>query len=275
MECRHAYYLALLQGVTEFLPVSGAGHRLLAEAWLGWLDLGLAYNAALQLGGLIAIGTYYPSGRYVAAGPVSAAAGRRGEVARLGGMLLLATLPSMGIMLGLHGSLAAVPWSPLVVGVTSVLFALLLGVADRCGMKRLDQLVQLSWRSAAMIGMLQMVAFVPGVSRVGLCLTGGLLLGLQRKPAVEFAVLLMAPLSVLTAAMNLWEWAHSSQPVNWYAVIIGTITAAVAGYLAIDLLMRVVPSRGTWPFVLYRLALGGALLVWFRTDLVRVVLSVA
>lgn len=249
--------LGLVQGITEFLPVSSSAH-LAAFPWLlGWERPGLAFDAALHLGTLAAAFGYYRR-RWL---DTVSQAGRDPRSA--GGTLLLglalATVPA-----GLAGLLLEEYVEPLgdvppVLATTLILFGLLLGLASRTGERKLE-LEQLGLRRALLIGCAQALALIPGVSRSGVTITAGLFLGLTYEAAAAYSFLLSVPITLAASLHSLQKLPPGLfGPPFW----VGVATAGVSGALAIHGLLAAFSRWGVRPFVIYRVALGALLwTVW-------------
>lgn len=270
MDCHHAYVLALVQGVTEFLPISSSAHLILVPVLLGWPDQGLAFDVAVHIGTLLAVLVYY---QHAVQGILvrwfgSLRGGPRDYHARLGWYLILGTIPAG--LAGLAGKsfVETALRSPLVIAATTILFGLVLWLADRMGARRLGHLA-LGWRHALLIGIAQATALVPGVSRSGITLTAGLFLGFDRKTAADFSFLLSIPIIALAGGLKLVDLLQQPQAVDWYALLIGVAVSAVSAYLCIDLFLRWVQRLGLLPFVVYRLLLGAGLFYAFRGEFSR------
>lgn len=255
--------LALVQGLTEFLPISSSAHLLLPSLLLGWADQGLAFDVAVHVGTLLAVLLYFRDTLLsLLLGVVGGARERRWNPA-CQEVLLLATasLPVvvMGFLLNERmDSLRSVP----VVIATTLLFALLLAFADRRGRGSEDTVKGVG--GALIIGCAQVFALIPGTSRSGVTMTAGLLLGLSREGASRFAFLLSIPVIAGAGMLKALELSQQSVP-PWGPLSVAVLTAGVSAYLCIAVFLRLIERVGMMPFVIYRLLLGGALLLfWWR-----------
>jgi len=251
--------LALLQGFTEFLPISSSAHLILPSQLLGWPDQGLAFDVAVHVGSLLAVVAYFRSRiAGLASGWVrQLCTGQRSDDSDLVWLLALATVPAgLG---GLFASdfIATHLRSDAVIATTTILFGLLLGLADRFGAR---QLVAISWRAALLIGFAQALALVPGTSRSGITITAALLLGYQRSAAAEFSFLLSIPIIALSG-LYLASGLFADGSLAWGTLISAALLSALAALCCIALFMRWVERLGMLPFVVYRLLLG-LFLVW-------------
>ena len=255
MTVDYALILAILQGVTEFLPISSSAHLILPSALFGFPDQGLAFDVAVHLGSLIAViialrirVARLMSGVFVGFGR------RYPRHARLGWLLVLATIPALlaGVMLKslIEGELRAT-W---VIATTTIVFGLLLWWAD--GRSGRQGLGSVRWRDALVIGLAQAVALIPGTSRSGITLTASLALGWSRRAAAEFSFLLSIPIILGASMLKGAELVQSETPVPWMELGIGILGSAVSAYLCIRLFLALIQRIGVKPFVIYRLALG-------------------
>ncbi|MEY8241475.1 MAG: undecaprenyl-diphosphate phosphatase, partial [Cycloclasticus sp.] len=194
--------LGLLQGLTEFLPVSSSAHLILLPLLLGWEDQGLAFDVAVHVGTLLAVVTYFRHdlSRLIVGWLASLLRRQHTQDSRLAWLIIIGTIPVglVGLLLG--------DWielylrSPLVIALATIIFGLLLWWADAKGVQLRDQ-QQLTAKDALIIGLYQVLALVPGTSRSGITMTGALLLGLTRDAAARFSFLLSVPLIFLAGSL--------------------------------------------------------------------------
>jgi len=264
MELLQIFILAAVQGLTEFLPISSSAHLILAPLVSGYADQGLAFDVAVHLGTLVAVVGYFRRevigiGSDFFRGWVNPAA--RSRESRLGWMILLATIP-VGLFGLLMKSLVETDLrSPLVIAATTLGFGILLLVADRQG-KRVRDEYTIGWRDALIIGLFQAVAIIPGTSRSGSTMTAGLFLGLTRKAASRFSFLISIPTILLSGGLLTLELIQSEAPVEWLSLAIGVGLAFITAYLCIHFFLRFIERIGMLPFFLYRMLLGGAILLF-------------
>ena len=262
LEPLHAITLGLLQGLTEFLPVSSSAHLILLPKVMDWPDQGLTYDLAAHFGSLLAVMIYFRTDLYsMMRGWVRAFAGEQNTEAKLMWLLLLATLP-IGFAGLLFHRLVEGLREPLIIAGATVLFGLLLWGADRYGKTRRN-LDDLQFREAIFIGLLQILAMLPGTSRAGITITAGLLLGLRRQAASRFSFLLAIPTILLASANELITVTLSELSVDWFALGLVTLAAFISAYAAIHYFLKWVEYTGMLPYVIYRLGLGGILFVVF------------
>lgn len=263
MTLLQAILLALIQGVTEFLPISSSAHLVLAPYLFGWSDQGLAFDVAVNTGTLLAVAAYFRRDLL----DLAAAMVRPGERTvegmpprRLAWALALGTVPVAAAGLYAAEWVGTSARSPLLIAVTSIVFALLLWVADRRG-RRLRDLAGLRVTDGLVIGLGQALALLPGTSRSGITITVALLLGFRRPAAARFSLLLAIPVSLLAAGWDGLKVVTGEVPAtDLLPMAVGLAVAAGSAYLAIGWLLRWVERRTMSIFVVYRVVLGGAIL---------------
>lgn len=260
-----AIVLAIVQGLTEFWPISSSGHLILVPRLLGWEDQGLAFDVALHFGTLLAVMAYFH--REVVRVPAAwlcSLAGREHsrEDARLGWAVLIGTIPA-GIAGLLLKDLAETQFrSPLLIAGTTAFYGLLLWIADRRRGSVVDER-DITLRMAFLVGCAQALAIVPGTSRSGVTMTAALWLGLSRHAATRFSFLLSIPVILLASLAEGWSLTTSTGPVAWDVLATGVAAAAVTAYVCISVLLRVVERMGMLPFTVYRLLLSAVILLTF------------
>jgi undecaprenyl-diphosphatase len=262
MDSIQAVMLALLQGLTEFLPISSSAHLVLMPQLVGWEDQGLAFDVAVHVGTLIAVVTYFRHElvKMLVDWLQSITGGKPTAEARLAWLVLLATLPVAITGLLLHDFIEAYLRSPLVITVTTVVFGLLLWWSDWHGRQRRDE-ASLRISDVLIIGLAQVLALVPGTSRSGITMTAGLALGLTRTAAARFSFLLSVPVILMAGGYETLKLAQEPGPVAWDLLLLGTAVAAISAWLCIHFFLQLIERIGMLPFVVYRLVLG-ALLFW-------------
>ncbi|MEZ5570074.1 MAG: undecaprenyl-diphosphate phosphatase [Halioglobus sp.] len=265
-EFYQAVLLALIQGLTEFLPISSSAHLVIPALVMGWPDQGLAFDVAVHLGTLAAVLLYYRRDlRDMARAWLLSLAGRGvSEDSRLVWYLALATIPAgvVGLAAGgfIENHLRTLP----VIAATTLVFGVFLGVAEVRARRAGPVGRALTLKLALLIGLAQAMAPVPGVSRSGVTITAALLLGMSRQAAARFSFLLSIPIILSAGALKGWELATSSVPVNWMMLGVGALLSAITAYLSIALFLRLLDRIGLMPFVYYRIALAGLLFwLWF------------
>jgi undecaprenyl-diphosphatase len=264
----HYVVLGVVQGLTEFLPISSTAHLKVVPLMLGWGDPGVAVTAVIQLGSIAAVLAYFRRDLVeVWEGMVKAFRQRNWQEpeARLGLAILLGTLPILVAGLAIkrfipnydHSVLRSLP----VIGWVSIAMALLLALAERFGRRR-RQLAEVRVRDGLLVGLAQALAVVPGVSRSGSTLTASLFDGWRRSDAARFSFLLGIPAITLAGLIELKD--AVAQPVAGGVIplVAAIVTAAVVSWLAIAWLLRFLQQHSTWWFVGYRLLFGLSLLLW-------------
>jgi len=261
METLQVIVLAIVQGISEFLPISSSGHLILAPQFFGWPDQGLAYDAAIHIGTLLAIVLYFRSqlAHMASAWVRSITRHERSPDARLAWVIVWGSIPVCVAGLLFNDFIEAHFRSPLLVAATLSGYGVLLWVADRLGRRQRDEYT-VTWRDGLLIGMAQALALVPGTSRSGITMTAGLSLGLTREASARFSFLLAVPATALAAAYEVWKMLEADHPIDWTAVILGIALAAISGLACIHFLLRFLQKFGMLPFTIYRLLLAAVIL---------------
>ena len=263
MDLLEIIVLALLQGLTEFLPISSSAHLILPSKLLGWNDQGLAFDVAVHVGTLAAVMLYFRQDIIrLLQGWLSTGFSRQPSAdGRLAWYVIIATLPAgiAGLVFNhwIEDNLRSVE----VIAWTTIGFGVLLGLADRRhGHIGIGQLTLLM---VVIIGLVQALALIPGTSRSGITMTAALLLGMQRSDAARFSFLLSIPLILAAGGLKTLELSQSMLPVDWQALIIGAALSAVSAWLCIYYFLAFINRIGMLPFVIYRLILGAVLFLFF------------
>jgi len=268
MEWIQVVGLAVLQGLTEFLPVSSSAHLILLPALAGWPDQGLAFDVAVHVGTLLAVVVYFRKelqkmlvdwfGSCIGKGVT--------EEAKLAWYVGIGTIPVGIVGLMLSDTVETTLRSPVVIAAATIFFGLFLWIADRQGkMARTEY--QLNLKDALIVGCFQMLALIPGTSRSGITIAGALLLGLTREAAARFSFLLSVPVIFLAGSVKTIDLVRGEDQVLWGDLAGGVLLSALSAYLCIDLFLRFVNKVGMLPFVIYRLILGVGLFVVFGYQL--------
>ncbi|MBY8931156.1 MULTISPECIES: undecaprenyl-diphosphate phosphatase [Pseudomonas] len=265
------FILGVIQGITELLPVSSTAHMRVVPALLGWQDPGSAFSAAMQLAALAAVVSYFwRDVQQVTTGSISAV--RRGDYNdrwfKLAVAIVLATIPICIAGLALSSTLNSCN-SPLrglmVIGIACVVMAVLLAAAELRARHTRD-VSQMRLRDALIVGIAQIGALIPGVSRSGSTLTAALFLNFKREEAARFSFLLGLPAIALAGLKELWVLLHTDMPAHaWPHLIFGLVVASISAFFAIWGLMKFLERFSTWPFVIYRALLGVFLIVAVST----------
>ena len=258
----HLLILAIVQGLTEFLPVSSSGHLVLTSRILGWEDQGVAIDIAVHVGTLLAVIIYFwRDVARVAGGTLRLVTFRGGPDARLAIMLLIATLPIV-----LAGFLAkdyveTVFRSVEVIAWATIGFALLLWFVDRHGMT-VQRIEHMGVPGAVLIGLSQVLALIPGTSRSGITMTAARFLGMERAEAARFSLLLSIPTIAGAGVLKGVDVWRAGDIALGYDAAIAIGLSFIAGIASIFVMMRWLQTSSFTPFVVYRLALGIVLLWW-------------
>ncbi|MEA5508731.1 undecaprenyl-diphosphate phosphatase [Crocosphaera sp. UHCC 0190] len=258
-----AIILGMVQGLTEFLPISSTAHLKVVPVALGWGDPGVAFTAVIQLGSIAAVLWYFWSDlSQIIRGMIKAIrqSDYKSHDFRLGLGIALGTLPIVFFGLLMKVLIPDLDNSPMrslnVIAIASIVMALLLALAEKLGTHKRN-FNQLGWRDGVVMGFAQSLALIPGVSRSGSTITSGLFINLERATAARFSFLLGIPAITLAGIVELKDVAEmglSSDII--FPVIVGVISSAVFSYLAIAWLIRYLQKRDTWIFVWYRLGFG-------------------
>jgi undecaprenyl-diphosphatase len=260
-----AIVLGILQGLTEFLPISSSAHQLIVPALLGWKDPGAAFTAVTQLGTEAAVLIYFRQDIWSIASvwtrslfrPVL----RSTAHARMGWYLIAATVPIAILGLAFESQIENGARNLWLVGTVLIVFGLVLGYADRVGTHE-RELGRISTRDGVLIGLAQSLALIPGVSRSGATMTAGLLLGLERAAAARFSFLLAVPAVVLSGLYQLSAVLSGEEgngdPLGY--ILIATVISFFVGYAAIAWLLRYLTTHSVQLFVGYRVVLGALVL---------------
>ena len=259
--------LGVVQGITELLPISSTAHMRVIPAVLGWTDPGSAFSAAMQLAALAAVLSYFwRDVRKVLTGSSAAIRTRNFQAPsfRLAVGIVVATLP-IGIAGMALSSVLNACNSPLrglmVIGVSSIGMAVLMGISElTCSHRRRVEDMRL--RDALIVGLAQVGALIPGVSRSGSTLTGALFLNFRREEAAQFSFLIGLPAIALAGLKELWVLSQAHIPPEaWAHLLFGLFVASLSAFAAIWGLMKFLERFSTWPFVIYRASLGVFLIV--------------
>lgn len=268
LSASEAAILALVQAVTEFLPVSSSGHLILLPRLLGWSDQGLEFDIATNTGTLLAVLLYFRADlARMARGfraSLSSPAGACHPEARLFYALLWGTIPAAVAGLLIKDWVATAGRDPRLIAATAIVYGALLVFADHGGKQDRGE-GEIGRREALLIGCAQALALIPGTSRSGVTMTAALLLGFSRPAAARFSFLLSVPIGLLVAANQGKDALRGAElGVPGEALAIGIAVSALAGYGVIALLLAWIRRRSLAPFGWYRVVLGVALLLLFR-----------
>lgn len=262
MELWHIIALAVIQGLTEFLPISSSAHLILPSQILGWPDQGLAFDVAVHVGTLAAVMWYFRREVYrlIVAWAGDTARGRIGEDSGLAWAVIVGTIPAGLAGLLLNDFIETELRSGLVIAATTVGFGLVLWWSDAVG-RRSRELPALTIKDAIIVGLAQALALIPGTSRSGITITAALFLGLKREAAARFSFLLSIPLILAAGLLKTLELVEQGGATDWAAILLGTLLSFVSAVICIHLFLKFLERLGMMPFVIYRLLLGLLLVV--------------
>jgi undecaprenyl-diphosphatase len=264
----HLIVLAIVQGITEFLPISSSAHLILVPALTGWADQGLAIDVAMHIGTLAAVMLYFRKDvarLFIGAGHIAMRRDR--DDARLTFQIILATIPVVVAGFLLKGTIATDWRSPVLITVTTALFGVVLWLADRRASGSAGTVQELTWQEAVVIGLAQALALIPGVSRSGITITAALFLGMKRSEAARFSLLLSVPTTAAAGTLAAIELISSGDTSLQSDAVIAGVLAFASALAAIAALMAWLRRASFTPFVVYRLALAAALAGLLLCDL--------
>jgi undecaprenyl-diphosphatase len=266
-----AVVLGVIQGLTEFLPISSSAHlRILPEVF-GWGDPGAAFTAVIQIGTELAVLIFFWRDIWRIAVTWAKSLFRpeyRGQLdARMGWFIILGSLPIVVLGVALKDVIESDFRSLWLIGTTLIVGGIVLGIADRIGGTE-KTLKQLSLRDAVLMGLAQALALIPGVSRSGATLSMGRFLGYERETATRYAFLLAIPAVIGAGVFELKDVPNGDNLYGWGPTVVATVVSFVVGYAAIAWLLRFVSTHSFTPFVIYRIALGAGTLILVATGVI-------
>lgn len=264
MGALEAIVLGIVQGLTEFLPISSTAHLRIVPAFVGWPDPGAAFTAVTQLGTMAAVLLYFRADlwRIARAWLLSLRdrALRSEPDARLGWYILLGTIPIAVFGYAFKDQIETGARNLYLIGTALIALGLVMGVADRIG-TRTREVTDVKATDGAVIGVAQAMALVPGVSRSGATISAGLFRNFNRAAAARYSFLLSVPAVVLSGLLELRKIGDGGPGVAGpAATAVATVTAFVVGYVSIAFLLRYLASHSTLVFVIYRVVLGSLVL---------------
>jgi undecaprenyl-diphosphatase len=264
METLQIILLALIQGFTEFLPISSSAHLILAPYVFGYADQGLAFDLAVHLGTLLAVVIYFHRevlamlhDWFVSLKP----GGNSTANSRLGWAIILATVPVMVVGVLIKDLVEHQLRAPEVIAATTIIIGLLLWWADRHSKRQLD-MGGMNFRHALFIGMAQALALIPGTSRSGITMAAALMLGYTREAASRFSFLLSIPTILASVIWVGKDLVVSDQAVHWADLGLGVFLSFIAAYTTIHFFLRFIERIGMAPFAIYRLILGAVIILF-------------
>lgn len=263
MDILQIVVLALVQGLTEFLPISSSAHLILVPYLTDWPDQGLAFDVAVHVGTLTAVVIYFRKeiNKMFFAWMVSLR-GSHSEDSKLAWAVLIGTIPVGLVGLIFKDVISEHMRTPLVIAATTIIFGVLLGYAAWSAKRERDE-YSMSWKDIIIIGCAQAIALIPGTSRSGITITAGLMLGLTAQASARFSFLLSIPVIVLAGGFETLDYLEVASINDMDDLIIGAAISAVSAYMCIHLFLKLLERIGMTPFVVYRLILGAVLLALY------------
>lgn len=259
-----AVFLGIIQGLSEFIPISSTAHLRVIPAFLEMKDPGAAYSAVIQLGTLFSLLLYFRDDlfRFAKSSTTGLFSGRPFEEpdARMAWYLILGTVPISVIGLLFKDFIVGPARSLYVISASLIGLAVLLWLVDRFS-NLSKNMEEVTWKTALWVGFAQSLALIPGSSRAGTTLTMGMFLGFTREAAMRFSFLLSIPAIGLSGVYELIQEREHLAALGFEGLFVGTMTAFVVGYLAIAGLLRYLKTHSTLVFVIYRIALGVLILI--------------
>ncbi len=278
MDFLQAIFLGVLQGLTEFLPISSSAHLAIFPKFFGWGDPGAAFTAVVQIGTEVAVVIYFWRDIWtIGSGWVRALFDKDHRSAsewRMGWFIIVGSLPIVVLGLALQDLIDQEFRNLWIIGTTLIVLGLVLGIAERVG--RLSRPIdELTWRHAVLLGMAQAGALIPGVSRSGATITMGLFLGYEREAATRYSFLLAIPAVLGAGIYKLKDIPGGDNAYGVAPTIVATIIAFVVGYAAIAWLLHYVSTNSYMPFVIYRIFLGGVVLALVGSGAISAAVAIA
>ena len=261
----HVIVVAVVQGITEFLPISSSGHLVLIPAVTGWPDQGVQVDVAAHVGSLGAVFLYFRQdiGALIV-GLFRALVFRPDAGARMLGLLIIATVPAVAAGAALAAVAPDLFRNTTVIAWTMTVGAVLLYAADQLGL-RIKRIEHMGASEALAIGLAQALALIPGTSRAGITMTAARIFGFERREAARFSMLLSIPVIIGAGILSGAQLIERGDPVLTGAAVLAAAFSFVAAWAAIAILMRWLQDASFTPLVIYRLLLGCGLLWWVYT----------
>ena len=253
--------LAVVQGITEFLPISSSAHLILPSQLLGWTDQGIAFDVAVHVGSLFAVIIYFRQTLMQLATHFVLGLLKKDHDRSMylqGWFLIIGTIPAVIIGFFAQDFIGNNLRSILVIAVTTTIFGLLLWWAD-FGAKQVKSLEQLTWKDAVFIGFAQAIALIPGTSRSGITMTTGLKLGMKKVDSARFSFLLSIPLILASGLLMTLDLIATPSAFDLQALLYGSVLSFISAFACIVVFLKWIERSGFLPFVIYRLLLGAFL----------------
>lgn len=251
--------IGLIQGLTEFLPISSSGHLLLISKFFGWTEYGMTFDATIHLATLVAVLVAL----WVDVKTITLGIFQRNENGRLGWMILAATVPVLLVGFFFNGWFETVFRSSLIAAFSLAFWGVVLWVADALAKKQSEsELTKIGWKRTLAVGLSQIIAFIPGTSRSGITITAGLFGGLSREAAARFSFLLGIPSIAAAGGYSLLKIIGTGENFDWSALAVAFAAAFVSGFFAIKFLLKIMKAASYKWFAIYRIILALIILVW-------------
>jgi len=267
-----AIVLGIVQGLTEFLPISSTAHLRIVPALFGWEDPGAAYSAVIQIGTMLAVVIYFFKDLLKISSKVVMNLKNKKFItdyeSKLGWYIIIGTIPIIIFGLLLENLIENEFRSLYVISFSLIFFAIILGIAEKLSKKNLD-LKDITLGRDLIVGFAQALALIPGASRSGVTITGGLFAGFNREAAARFSFLLSVPAVLLSGLYEFYKILTVLTDQSALSLIVATVTSFLSGILAIELLLRYLRTHSTFVFVWYRIALGILLLVLININFIK------
>jgi len=255
MDIYQAFISAIVQGVSEFLPISSSAHLILLPKIMHLPDQGLAFDVVLHLGTLTAIILYYKKSISTIIYAFFTKNPNNNIDAKLGWGVILGTIPVGVAGLIFKDYIEINLRSIEIIAYSTLIFGLLLGLADFLHKNKPTLKNDINWVDILIIGSFQALALIPGTSRSGITITAGLLLGLSYKFATKFAFLLSIPVIVLSSGLIIIDLFKYPEKIDWLVLSIGFVVSAIVAYITVFFFIRLIEKLGMMPFVVYRVIL--------------------
>ncbi len=255
MDIIQAISLAILQGLTEFLPISSSAHLILLPILLGWEDQGLAFDVAVHIGTLSAVVAFYRKdiSQIIKAWFSSIIGKGVTDDSKLAWYIVLGTIPVGLVGISLSDTVETTLRFPIIIAAATIIFAILLWYAER---ESTETRATVTLKVAIIVGLFQAIALIPGTSRSGITITAGLLMGLKREYAARFSFLLSVPVIALAGMLKGLDLYQSSEPLMLNYMILGAVISSAVAYFSISWFLKLLDKVGMMPFVYYRIILG-------------------
>jgi undecaprenyl-diphosphatase len=273
MEILSAVVLGIIQGLTEFLPISSSAHLILVPWFLGWKPEGIVFDVSLHLGTAIAVIAFFWNdwirlAREAVVG-IFTGAPFGNHSRRLAWFIIVGSIPAGVVGIALENTVESRLRSPLVTVFTLTILALLLFYSEKRSKKN-RVLEKFTWADSIWIGLSQALALIPGVSRSGITITAAMFRDSDRTSAARFSFLLSTPVIVGAGLLESWKLvknlrhpAAGAFEMHWAVLIVGVLSAALTGFLCIQFLLRYLQTKSFTPFVVYRILLAGFVLIYY------------